>query len=77
MLFVLIALVTLIPGCNNSTSSNSEEMTSRNVAECIEPNNPYNVVDTMLVLIGQWKMEADVMAIQIPLMRVAKNITGK
>jgi len=43
LLFVLILLITLIPGCNkDSTSSNSEEMTSKNVAECIGPNNPYN-----------------------------------
>jgi len=43
LLFFVFVLAILFFGCDKgATSSNSEVITSKNIKECIEPNNPYN-----------------------------------
>lgn len=40
---LVFVLAILFPGCDKgSNSSDSQTITSKNIAECIEPHNPYN-----------------------------------
>jgi hypothetical protein len=43
LLFLIFVLTILFSGCDKSpTTSNSGLITSKNIEECIEPNNPFN-----------------------------------